>query len=193
MTEPTLTDVRENWPYGFQYINPDSRLGEWLGVFVTELQSVSTDIQAVRDSHFIADADLPELTKIARTVGIAPEQGESVEQFRYRLRLELAVASSDGTASDMEAILQAAFGEEALDTITVNVAPDSPELLFLIDPQYIQDSPYPQSRIASLLRRGMPAGTDVQIISDNDVFTFRSDPANANDYEAGFDEGVWTN
>lgn len=191
--ETSVSTLADNWPYAFQDPTENEAFRTLLTTFAEDVARLDRAINAVYENRFIESATGRELAKLGSVVGVTRRAGEDDETLRYRVRLSMAVAASTGTAEDIEAVIDAAFGADALDKIGVETSADTPELLFLIPPQKIDAIPISQARVGDRLNQAMPAGTGVQVISDEDVFTFRSDAADAEDYEAGFGEGVWTN
>ena len=185
-------DLVESWPYTFQQIETDSPLYEYLSIYATELARLDAFIDELYEQRFIETATGVELTQLGAPLGVKRRADETDEQFRYRLKLRKAVASSNGTAEDIRGIITQAFDDDATSEITVGVVEDAPVLLFIIPPDLLADVPITSSQLSATLNSAMPCGSGVQIVSGDDIFTFYEDDTDAASYEAGFGEGVWT-
>lgn len=192
-TDPTtVQDVIDNWPYEAQNLHTDDQIGEYLSSFVAPLQTVDQTLADLHDNQFIESADLPQLRKIGRRVGVTPNGGETIEAFRYRVRVEHAVASSNGTAEDIEAVIAAALGDEALNDTIIDVTNGSPELAALINERYIGEKPYDRETIESLIERALPCGWGFRTALSEKAFAFYTNVDDAPAYTGGFGEGAWT-
>lgn len=190
-TPPTLADIDDAWPYRFQRISDDTRIGRYCEVYLEQLQSLSTRSQELYDERFIETATGQQLRRFGARVGVTRNDGESDEDFRFRVLLNHAVAASDGTAEDIETILRLAFGEAALESITVSQSPSLPVTRFVIDQSLLDTIPVDEEGLTALLDRAFPCGTSVQILTEK-VFTFSSDGDTPPAYAAGFGQGVWS-
>jgi hypothetical protein len=202
-----LDTLRDRWPYGFQYIEngyvgygtaygtqysvDNDTFHSYLLAFLRSIDDLNDTIADLYHERFIASATDEELEKLARPLGVTREAGESDDDFRYRVQLRLAVATSNGTPEDIETVVERALSDAAVDSTSVEVAPSTPELRFLVDAQYIDDVPISEARLETLLERAMPAGTGIDLVTE-DVFTFAETDADAPSYGAGFGEGVWS-
>lgn len=187
----TVQDVIDNWPYEAQNPHTDDDIGEYLSSFVTSLQTVDQTLADLHDNQFIKSADLPQLRKIGQRVGVTPNDGEKVEAFRYRVRVEHAVAASNGTADDIEAVIESALGDEALNDTVIDVTNGSPELAALINERYIGEKPYDRETIESLIERALPCGWGFRTALSEKAFAFYTDENDAPAYTGGFSEGAW--
>lgn len=190
-TDTTTDTVVEAWPYDFQYIGQDGPLYGYLRAFTSELERLDDDITALYEQRFIETATGPELDKLGAEVGIDRDPGEGDDAYRYRVRLGKAVAASNGTAEDIATILTIAFDEDALDSISVEHVTGDPVLSVQVSSSRIEDVPITQSELEGLLRRAIPVGTDITVITD-EVFAFAESDGTAPSYGAGFGDGKWS-
>ncbi|TKX52800.1 hypothetical protein EXE42_15370, partial [Halorubrum sp. SP3] len=158
MTDVTtsIATLADNWPYSFQDPTRNTELRTLLSAFVEDFQLVNQSITELHTNQYIDTATGQELANLGAAIGLTREDGESDASFRYRLQVGMAVAASDGTAADIESVMAVAFGEDALDSITVEVATDAPELLFIVDPQRIDQVPISKDRLERRLTEAMP-------------------------------------
>lgn len=185
-----VTDVRKNWPYDFQRIPENSEFAGYLSVFTEQLQTINDTIGSLYDERFIESATGPQLRRFGARVGVTRNDGESDEDFRFRVLLNHAVAASNGTADDIEAILTLAFGDDALATIGVEHAPGEPVIRFVLGGGLLDGIPVSETRFTELLAQAFPCGTGVELVTE-DVFTFNESGTSSPSYAAGFGQGVW--
>lgn len=183
-------DLADNWPYQFQRVEDGDPLYEYLGVYATEIARLDAFIDTLYEQRFIQTATTRELEKLAAAINITRNEGETDEEFRYRVQLRRVQATSNGTAEDIAELLTAAFGSAATE-IEITLAPSNPILRFTIPQQLITDSPLSQSHLQSIFDEAMPCGTSITLVTE-DVFTFVEDGETPPGYAAGFGEGTWT-
>lgn len=188
-TTPTR-DLADAWPYGFQQFRDEDPLYEYLGVYATEIARLDAFIDTLYEQRFIETANTDELEKLAAEIGITRNEGESDDAFRYRTRLRLIQAASDGTAEDMRNLFAAAFGEQ-LSEVAISPAPDSPVLLIVVPEATITTVPVSQTQLEAIFTDAMPCGTDIDLSTDT-TFAFYGDETNAPAYIGGFGDGAWS-
>lgn len=186
----SVTDIRDRWPYDFQYIDSDDKFGQYLGVFTDELDELNTTLETLYDERFIESATNQQLRKFGGRVGVTRKSNEDDTEFRFRVLLNHVVAASKGTAEDIEAILTVAFGADALSSITIDSVAGDPITRFFIDSGQLSQIPIGRLRFESLLEKAFPCGTGVEIVTEQ-TFTFVGENDTAPSYAAGFGQGAW--
>lgn len=159
----TTLDLVENWPYGFQYIGEQNPLYDYLSVHATELSRVDAFIDELYEQRFVQTATGAELDTLGAAVGVSRQATESDERLRFRITLAKAVAASNGTASDIQAILREAFGADADEIITRRVS-GKPVVQFEIPVPLIEDLPLTVGAFETQLEQAFPCGYGVDVI-----------------------------
>lgn len=110
------------------------------------------------------------LDRIGALVGI-PRGGQEDNTYRLRIRAEIAVLNSDGLASDILDVLRLLVGATVAQ---VSISEYFPKTVYVYTHNLIVDED--TAVIASLLRRAVSAGTELQFIFStvevNDANTF---------------------
>jgi len=189
-TDTATPDLVDRWPYDFRYIEREEPLFNYLDAYANELRRIDAFLDDLYECRFVESAQGPELAKLAAEVGVTREQGENDESLRFRTQLAKAVASSNGTAEDVRAILALAFGEDALTSITVEHATGAPVVRFVIPQAEIDTIPLTLATFEATLERAFPCGTGVEIVTE-DTFAFAEADGTAPAGGAGFGEGEW--
>lgn len=202
MSFTTLTaveDVVERWPYDFQRIDPPAGSGsldtsgtfdvdsgtvdvesgsithyKYLAAYAAEMRYVDEQINELYSQRFISSATGRELEKLGAPLGITRRAGESDESLRLRIAIGKPIASSNGTADDIESIIRIAFGEDALEDIQVGSVDSQPVTEFAIPQVYIDNIPLTRSEFRAELERAFPCGHGVQLIT-TDTFILGED------------------
>lgn len=159
----STTDVIRNWPYAFQEISSGDPLYEYVGAYTTELTAIDDTVEELYNQRFIESATGRELEKIGAEIGITRQSGETDDDFRFRTLLRKVIAASDGTADNIEKVLDVAFGEDALEGISVTAEPSLPVTNFNIPSNYLNDIPMTQTEFEDELERAFPAGHGVNV------------------------------
>lgn len=171
-TDKTDTpDIVRNWPYGFAEIGSDSDLYDFLNSFANEYRQIDVFIDELYEQRFLDTATTRELEKLGAEVGITRRAGEDDEELRFRTRVGKAVAASNGTAEDIETILEIAFGADNLENIDVEHVSGDPITRFSVPQPYIDDIPLTRAEFEDELRRAFPCGHEVEVVS-SDTFVF---------------------
>lgn len=172
--QTSTPDLIERWPYDFQYIDSGSPHYDYLSIFANEMRRVDAFIDELYEQRFIQTATDKELEKLGAPLGVTKRPNESTESFRLRVALGKAIAASDGTAEDIEAILRIAFGEDELSDIDVQNVDNQPVTEFAVPQPYIDDIPLTRTEFESELERAFPCGHGVQVIT-TDTFILGED------------------
>jgi len=105
-----------------------------------------------------------------------PRSGRLDEPYRLRLRAEIAILNSDGTASALMGVVRLLF---ALPDLDIEYSEGQPKTAVLRPRDYASLIPdWELDDILDLLRRAAPSGTDVELVvsgnktSDADIFHF---------------------
>jgi len=163
----TTPQVVENWPYDFQYIDTDSDHFDYLGVFATEMQHVDVFIDELYEQRFIETATTDELRKLGAEVGVTKRVNETEKEFRFRVQLGKAIAASDGTANDIETIIDIAFSNVNKSNIDVEHAQGLPVIRFAIPQPYLDDIPLTQQELTDRLEDAFPCGFGVEVVTSD--------------------------
>lgn len=170
MAFATHTDTEflvRNWPYDFQHIETGGEHYDYLSAFSTELGEIDDVINDLYDHRFIESSTGDELEKLGAEVGVTRQDGENDEQLQFRTLLRKSIAASNGTAQDIEQIIEVAFGESALETIEVTHSLGSPVIQFGVPQPILDDIPLARADFEVELNRAFPAGHGVNVVTSD--------------------------
>ena len=166
-------DIVERWPYSFQHIDDTDPQWDYLGAFASELRRIDVFIDELYEQRYAQSATGRELEKIGAPVGVTREANEDDEEFRLRVRMGKAISASDGTAEDIERVLEIAFGSENLDGIEVTHDTGHPVTRFDIPSSTMNTIPLTAQEFETRLEDAFPCGHGVIVVT-SDSFVFGS-------------------
>jgi hypothetical protein len=163
--------IVDNWPYTFQYISEGSDGYNFLTPFAQEFRQIDVFIDELYEQRFIDTATNRELEKLAAEAGTTRLDNEDDPELRYRAQLRRVASASDGTAADIEGIIDVAFPDDDISNIDVQHDPGHPVIQFNVPQPYLDNIPLTQTELEQELERAFPAGHGVLVIS-SDTFLF---------------------
>lgn len=150
-----------------------SKLKSWLAAHLDQVQDLEDGMQPLLASHSIDIAVGVGLDVIGAILGL-PRGGLIVDDdYRLRLRAEVAINNSEGTQFDLINVLQLLIG---LPTKDIQYDEYFPKTVYLRPRNHIVDDD--TDVVLALLKRAAPAGTEIHIVystvetSDDDIFRF---------------------
>lgn len=121
-----------------------------------------------------------------------PRAGRNDDDYRLRIKAELAILLSQGTAYDLLRVYQLLISQTPLD---MDFDEYYPKTVF-IRPRDFDSTDFDLETIATLVRRAAPAGTNVQVLasfeaSDDNVFKYGATGSESSSSN-GFGNGTYT-
>jgi len=160
----STADYLAEWPLDGIEPSHDSELRKLLQVLAESNYRLDIDISRVFDEQFVDTATGARLGLIGELVGASRKQGESDDKYRKRIKAIFLQRSSDSTYESVGIITLA-----ILDTNKTNVSFETPPTtragLLRVNTfeSVLNDSPFSESEIVTLLEGALPAGHEVEI------------------------------
>lgn len=167
----------------------DPKTDALISSFVDRCQELEDAAYPMVEQRNLDVAEGTMLDRIGSIVNL-PRGGRDDDDYRLRIRAEIAILNSDGLASDMIQVLQLLVGEEAGD---IELDEGFPKALTMRARNHDHDSSdLAMDLILSILVRAASAGTEVDLVysneaSDDNVFHFSN---TADTVEAGATYGT---
>ncbi len=164
--------------------------------FIDRCQELETAAHPMLEQRSIDLAEGDRLDRIGAIV-IVPRGGRDDDDYRLRIRAELAILQSNGTALDLINILQLLTGQAS--TTDIKLDEYFPKTVYMRPQNHILADVTEAGTIQALLRRAVSAATNLQLIytlsevDDDNLFRF-SDTSGTPETSSskGFGNGTFT-
>lgn len=168
-------------------------LNALISSFLDRCQELEDAAYPLYEQRNIDDATGDRLDGFGQIFNVA-RAGRSDDDYRLRLRAELAILLSQGTAYDLLRVYQLLIGQTPLD---MRYSDYTPKTVY-IRPRDFDATGFDMDTIANLIRRAAPAGTHVHVLysfesDDDNVFKFGasgSELSSSNGFGNGTFSGV---